>query len=169
MTEHNDHKALVEPLMYLWFCSIFLLITVADQATKQIMLDLIFDPPRRIEVLTVLNLVPVWNRGMSFGMLADRGTFVPIGLTGLAVAVTAWLFWMVPRLHRVQRLAAAFIAGGAIGNALDRLRFGKVVDFIDLHYAGFHWPAFNLADAAITLGAVLWGYSILHKQEISQI
>ena len=159
----------MEPLMYLWFCSIFLLITVADQATKQIMLDLIFDPPRRIEVLTVLNLVPVWNRGMSFGMLADSGTFVPIGLTGLAVVVTAWLFWMVPRLHRVQRLAAAFIAGGAIGNALDRLRFGKVVDFIDLHYAGFHWPAFNLADAAITLGAVLWGYSILHKQEISQI
>ena len=90
-------------------------------------------------------------------------------LTGLAFAVFAWLFWMVPRLNRVQRLSAAFIAGGAIGNALDRLRFGKVVDFIDLHYAGFHWPAFNLADAAITIGAMLWGYSILRGQETSRI
>ncbi|MEC8654119.1 MAG: signal peptidase II [Pseudomonadota bacterium] len=155
--------------MRLWFCAIFLLLIVADQATKQVMLDLIFDPPRRIEILAILNLVPVWNRGMSFGMLADSGALVPVGLTGLAFAVSAWLFWMVPRLNRVQRLSAAFIAGGAIGNALDRLRFGKVVDFIDLHYAGVHWPAFNLADAAITIGAVLWGYSILRGQETSRI
>ena len=169
MTEHNDHKALVVRPMRLWFCVIFFLIMVADQATKQIMLELIFDPPRRIEILAILNLVPVWNRGMSFGMLAGGGVLVPIGLTSLAVAVSAWLFWMVPRLHRVQRLAAAFIAGGAIGNAIDRLRFGKVVDFIDLHYAGLHWPAFNLADAAITIGAVLWGYSILREQETSRI
>ena len=169
MTEHNDHKALVMRPMRLWFCVIFFLIMMADQATKQIMLDLIFNPPRRIEILAILNLVPVWNRGMSFGMLADSGAFVPIGLTGLAVVVSAWLFWMVPRLHRVQRQAAAFIAGGAIGNAIDRLRFGKVVDFIDLHYAGLHWPAFNLADAAITIGAVLWGYSILREQEKSRI
>ena len=84
---------------------------IADQATKLIMLDLIFDPPRRIEILAVLNLVPVWNRGMSFGMLAESGALVPIGLTGLAFAVSAWLFWMVPRLHRVQRLAAALLAG----------------------------------------------------------
>ena len=56
----------------------------------------------------------------------------------------------------------------AIGNAIDRLRFGKVVDFIDLHYSGLHWPAFNLADAAITIGAVLWGCSILREQETSR-
>ena len=169
MTEHNDHKAPVLGPMHLRFCAIFLLIMVADQATKQIMLDLIFDPPRRIEVLAILNLVPVWNRGMSFGMLAGGGAVVPIGLTGLAVAVSAWLFWVVPRLRGVQRLAAALIAGGAIGNAIDRLRFGKVVDFIDMHYAGLHWPAFNLADAAITIGAVLWAYSILLEQETSRI
>ena len=169
MTKNNDHKMLVVRPMRLWFCAIFLLIMVADQVTKQIMLDLIFDPPRRIEILATLNLVPVWNRGMSFGMLADGGVVVPIGLTGLALAVSAWLFWMIPRLQRFQRLAAALIAGGAIGNAIDRLRFGKVVDFIDLHYAGVHWPAFNVADAAITIGAVLWGYSILREQETSQI
>jgi len=169
MIDHNNHKQPVMPFMRLWFCAIFLLLIVADQATKQVMLDLIFDPPRRIEILAILNLVPVWNRGISFGMLADSGALVPVGLTGLAFAVSVWLFWMVPRLNRVQRLSAAFIAGGAIGNALDRLRFGKVVDFIDLHYAGVHWPAFNLADAAITIGAVLWGYSILRGQETSRI
>ena len=169
MIDHNNDKVSVMPFMRLWFCAIFFLIIVVDQATKQVMLDLIFDPPRRIEILAILNLVPVWNRGMSFGMLADSGALVPVGLTGLAFAVSAWLFWMVPRLNRVQRLSAAFIAGGAIGNALDRLRFGKVVDFIDVHYAGLHWPAFNLADAAITIGAVLWGYSILREQETRRI
>ena len=169
MTEHNDHKPQVVPFMRLWFCCLFLLTMVADQVSKQLMLDLIFDPPRRIEILAILNLVPVWNRGMSFGMLAGGGALVPIGLTGLAIAVSAWLFWMVPRLNRARQLAAAFIAGGAIGNAIDRLRFGKVVDFIDLHYADLHWPAFNLADAAITIGAVLWGYSILREQETSRI
>ncbi|MEC8109363.1 MAG: signal peptidase II [Pseudomonadota bacterium] len=169
MIDHKNHKVPIMSFTRLWFSAIFLLLIMVDQATKQVMLDLIFEPPRRIEILAILNLVPVWNRGMSFGMLADGGAFVPVGLTGLAVAVSAWLFWMVPRLIRVQRLSAAFIAGGAIGNALDRLRFGMVVDFIDLHYAGWHWPAFNLADAAITLGAVLWGYSILRGQEISQI
>ena len=169
MTENNDEHALLVRSVRMVFCTIFVLIVLADQTTKQIMLDLIFDPPRRIEILAIFNLVPVWNRGMSFGMLADGGAMVPIGLTSLAVAVSAWLFWMVPRLHRVQRLAAACIAGGAIGNAIDRLRFGKVVDFIDLHYAGLHWPAFNLADAAITIGAVLWGYGILREQEKSRI
>ena len=169
MTEHNDHKTLVVRPKRLMFCAIFFLIMVADQVTKQIMLNLIFYPPSRIEILTILNLVPVWNRGMSFGMLAGGGVLVPIGLTALAVAVSAWLFWMVPRLYRVQRLAAACIAGGAIGNAIDRLRFGRVVDFIDLHYADMHWPAFNLADAGITLGAVLWGYGILREQETDRI
>ena len=169
MTENNSQKAIMVLPRRFWFFAVFLLIMLADQATKQIMLELIFDPPRHIEILTILNLVPVWNRGMSFGMLANGGVLVPIGLTGLAFMVSAWLFWIGPRLNRVQWMAAAFIAGGAIGNAIDRLRFGKVVDFIDLHYAGLHWPAFNLADAAITVGAALWGYSILRERETSRI
>tara|TARA_B100000989_G_scaffold196294_1_gene148262 strand:- start:609 stop:1118 length:510 start_codon:yes stop_codon:yes gene_type:complete len=169
MTENDDHKVQSLHSKRLWFCAIFLVVMTADQVTKYIMLDLIFYPPRRIELLAILNLVPVWNRGMSFGILSTGGSLVPVGLTILAVVVSAWLFWMVPRLNRVQRLAAAFIAGGALGNAIDRLRFGKVVDFIDLHYADIHWPAFNLADAGITTGAVIWGYSILREQETSRI
>ncbi len=154
--------------IWLRFCTVFLTVLGLDQISKEIMLNLIFRPPRLIEIAAMLNLVPVWNRGMSFGMLADGGAVVPIGLTLLAIAVSAWLFWMAPRFGAVQRVAAALIAGGAIGNAVDRLRFGQVVDFVDVHYAQVHWPAFNFADAAITVGAFLWGYSILFEQETSQ-
>jgi len=150
------------------FGGLFLAVLASDQITKEVMLGLIFNPPRRIEIADMLNLVPVWNRGMSFGMLADAGALVPIGLTVLAIAVSVWLFWMVPHFVALQRLAAALIAGGAIGNAIDRLRFGQVVDFIDVHYGEWHWPAFNLADAAITIGAIFWGYSVLRGQEIDR-
>ena len=168
MTDQSPRYRTYLSAARLRFLVIFLCVLGLDQITKDIMLGLIFDPPRRIEIAAILNLVPVWNRGMSFGMLADAGALVPIGLTLLAVLVLAWLLWMVPRFAAVQRVAAALIAGGAIGNAIDRLRFGQVVDFIDVHYGQWHWPAFNVADAAITIGAVLWGYSILREQETSQ-
>ena len=66
---------------------------------------------------------------------------------------------------RLERLGAGLIAGGAIGNAVDRLRFGKVVDFIDVYVQTWHWPAFNIADAAITVGAGIWIFSILVERE----
>ena len=147
------------------FVVVFLIILCADQATKQIMLDLLFDPPRGIEIGLNLNLVPVWNSGMSFGLLADGGPWVRIVLTALAFLVSGWFVWALPQLDRCQRLAGAIITGGAIGNAIDRLRFGRVVDFIDFHIGTWHWPAFNVADTAITIGAVLWAYSILFGQE----
>jgi signal peptidase II len=75
---------------------------------------------------------------------------------------------MLPNLDRLQQLAGAAIAGGAIGNAIDRLRFGRVVDFIDFHIGAWHWPAFNFADAAIAIGAGLWAYSILFGQETNE-
>ena len=147
------------------FVVVFLIILCADQATKQIMLDLLFDPPRGIEIGLNLNLVPVWNSGMSFGLLADGGPWVRIVLTALAFLVSGWFVWALPQLDRCQRLAGAIITGGAIGNAIDRLRFGRVIDFIDFHIGAWHWPAFNVADTAITIGAVLWAYTILFGQE----
>ena len=169
MTQSYFNKIVKPCLLRVWFFIVFMPVLLSDQLTKQLMLYLVFDPPKRIEVVTIMNFVPVWNRGMSFGMLSNSGDLVPVGLTVLAILVAGWLFWMYPKLDRLQRIGAALIAGGAIGNAIDRLRFGKVVDFIDVHYAGFHWPAFNLADAAITLGAVFWGYSLFFGQEKSQI
>ena len=147
------------------FILVFLIILCADQVSKQIMLDLLFDPPRYIEVGLNLNLVPVWNSGMSFGLLSDGGLGVRVGLTALAFLVSGWFVWVLPQLDRLQRLAGAIITGGAIGNAIDRLRFGRVVDFIDFHIGAWHWPAFNIADTAITIGAGLWAYSILFGQE----
>ena len=150
------------------FVLVFLIILCADQVSKQIMLELLFDPPRYIEVGLNLNLVPVWNSGMSFGLLSDGGLWVRIGLTALAFLVSGWFVWVLPKLDRSQRFAGALIAGGAIGNAIDRLRFGRVVDFIDFHIGAWHWPAFNVADAAITIGAGLWACSILFGQETNE-
>ena len=147
------------------FLLVFGVILLADQFSKHIMLDLLFDPLRYVEVNSVLNFVPVWNSGMSFGFLSDGGIWVRIGLTVLAFLVSFWFVWMLPKLNWLQRYAGATIAGGAIGNAIDRLRFGRVVDFIDFHIGAWHWPAFNVADAAITIGAGLWAYSILFGQE----
>ena len=147
------------------FLLVFGVILLADQFSKHIMLDLLFDPLRYVEVNSVLNFVPVWNSGMSFGFLSDGGIWVRIGLTVLAFLVSFWFVWMLPKLNWLQRYAGATIAGGAIGNAIDRLRFGRVVDFIDFHVGAWHWPAFNVADTAITIGAGLWAYSILFGQE----
>lgn len=144
---------------------IALVIIVADQLSKQYMLDWIFFPPVRVVISPFMNMVPVWNSGMSFGLFADGGMFVRFGLAGLAMAVAAWFLWSAPALTRIQRFAGGAIAGGAIGNAIDRLRFGQVVDFIDLHVAGWHWPAFNVADVTISIGAGLWIVSLFYEQE----
>ena len=140
-------------------------VILLDLVSKEIMLALIFDPPRRIEVLPFLNFAPVWNPGISFGMLADGGVYMRYALTALALAVSGWLVWRVTTFKPLERLGAGLIVGGAIGNAVDRLRFGKVVDFIDVYVQTWHWPAFNIADAAITVGAGLWICSILVERE----
>ena len=142
-----------------------LAVLVADLITKQIMLGWIFDPPRRVEILPFLNFAPVWNPGISFGMLADAGGAVPMLLTALAFAVAAWMVWKAPGFKRFERFGAGLIAGGAVGNALDRIRFGKVVDFIDVYVQTWHWPAFNIADASITVGAFLWIVSLFVEKE----
>ena len=142
-----------------------LAVLLADLVTKQVMLGWIFDPPRRVAVLPFLDFVPVWNPGISFGMLASGGIAVTVMLTLLAFAVAAWMLWKAPGFRPMERLGAGLIAGGAIGNAIDRFRFGKVVDFIDVYVQTWHWPAFNIADAGITVGALLWIGSLFLERE----
>ena len=86
-------------------------------------------------------------------------------LSFLAFAVAAWMIWKAPEFRSSERLGAGLIAGGAIGNAVDRIRFGKVVDFIDVYVQTWHWPAFNIADAGITVGAVIWIASLFLERE----
>ena len=124
-----------------------------DQVTKQMALSAVFNPPRVIEVLPFFNLVPVWNRGMSFGMLSDGGDLVKWGLTVLALAVGVLLPWIARKWDRLSRIGAVLMASGALGNAIDRIIYGAVIDFIDLFAGQYHWPAFNVADMAVTTGA----------------
>ena len=124
-----------------------------DQVTKQMALAAVFYPPRVIEVLPFFNLVPVWNTGMSFGMLSGGGDLVKWGLTILALAVGILLPWIARNWDRLSRIGAVLMASGALGNAIDRMIYGAVIDFIDLFAGQYHWPAFNVADMGVTIGA----------------
>lgn len=129
---------------------------LADQVSKIIMLDLIFDPPRIIEVTGFFRFAPVWNPGVSFGLLASDNPFAPFLLSGFAFAVVAvMVYWLIKGANRLASTGLAWIIAGAVGNAVDRLLYGAVVDFLDFHWAGTHFPTFNIADAAITLGVGL--------------
>lgn len=109
-----------------------------------------------IEIARYANLVMVWNEGISFGMLRDYGAagrwILVAASTGIVVALAVW---MSRNRDRLVDLALGLVIGGAIGNIYDRLLYGAVLDFIDLHVGWRHWPAFNVADAAITMGVAL--------------
>ena len=129
------------------------LVIILDQLSKWAILMLLEDP---IAVTPFLNLVVVWNRGVSFGMFDTAGALGPWLLSGLALAVVAALvFWLGRIEHSLAGAALGLIIGGALGNVIDRVRFGAVVDFLDFHAYGYHWPAFNVADSAICVGAAL--------------
>lgn len=105
-----------------------------------------------VQVLPFFNIVMVWNEGVSFGLMSGLENS-HIWLSLLAIAVSSGLaVWMVTANRLTTAIPLAMIIGGALGNVIDRLRFGAVADFIDLHIMGYHWPAFNLADSMITIG-----------------
>ena len=132
-----------------------LVLVLADQLTKILAMNTLLAGGKAIEVAPFLNLVVVWNRGVSFGLFSHDWAGAPWVLSALAVAIVVLLcFWLARAQRRLTALALGAVIGGAIGNVIDRARFGAVYDFVDLHYAGWHWPAFNLADSAITLGVV---------------
>ena len=135
--------------------AISLVVFGIDQLTKAVVLAML-DEQLPIVVTSFFNLVLVWNTGISFGMLAglgDRSSWVLIGVTILIAAVV--VVWLLRETATLPRLALALVLSGAIGNLIDRLRFGAVVDFLDFHLASYHWPAFNVADSAIVIGAGL--------------
>jgi signal peptidase II len=133
------------------------LVLLLDQATKWWILRVVMDPPRLIEVTGFFNLVLVWNRGISFGLLGDGGASQAWILAAFGTLVAGGLvLWLHhAALPRWPSLGVGLLVGGALGNVIDRLRFGAVVDFLDLHAGGWHWPAFNVADSAITVGVAI--------------
>lgn len=138
---------------WLWLAGFIIL---ADQLSKWLAL-LGLQPGDSIYVAPFFNWVLTFNAGAAFSFLSDAGGWQRWFFTVLALGVSVWIVTMLRRHAGEFRLslALALILGGALGNVIDRIRFGAVVDFIQWHAAGYYWPAFNVADAAITLGAVL--------------
>lgn len=122
------------------------------------LLDWIANPPARlpfgsVEVLPFFNLSMVWNEGISFGLFHGSGIWILVGLALLITVVFS--VWMTRATGWLQTISLAMVIGGAVGNVIDRLRFGAVADFFDFHVAGWHYPAFNVADCGITVGIAL--------------
>ena len=141
-------------LKWLWLSALVILL---DQGTKYLAENQLqlYQP---VPVLPFFNFTLAYNTGAAFSFLADAGGWQRWFFMGLAFTVSIGLvFW----LHRLrasalwEAIAVALILGGALGNVIDRLWRSHVIDFIDLYYQGWHWPAFNIADSAITVGAVL--------------
>jgi signal peptidase II len=134
-----------------------LLVLAADQASKWWILHRI-DLPRihQVVLLPVLNLTMVSNPGITFGLLTGSSPWNALILSALALVVVIALgVWLHSAESRVTAIALGAIGGGAVGNIVDRLRFGSVVDFIDAHIGVWHWYVFNVADAAIVCGVAV--------------
>ncbi|MEW6332270.1 MAG: signal peptidase II [Pseudomonadota bacterium] len=139
---------------YLW---IALAVFVLDQLTKYFATDYLTQHGE-IRLMPFLNLVLVHNTGAAFGFLSSAGGWQNVFFIVVAFAACAFILWMGWRLGTRDKLLATalmLVLGGALGNLLDRLIHGYVIDFIDVYYGTWHWPAFNVADSAITIGAVL--------------
>ena len=136
-----------------------------DQLSKQWALKNIFYDQTIIEINKYLNFIPVWNKGISFGMLSD---LMNINFFMVIVTITISLFlvlWFLRTTNKNLSISLAFIISGAVGNLLDRLSHKAVIDFIDIHIDNFHWPAFNFADSYITIGAFIYIFTIFTSQK----
>lgn len=138
-----------------WF-ALAVLVVLADQATKALVMAR-FAVGERLELTPFFNMVLVFNKGAAFSFLSEAAGWQKPLLVAFAVVAAAIVSVLIVRRpsERLLCTGLALILGGALGNVIDRLRFGQVVDFLDLHAAGYHWPAFNVADSAITIGALL--------------
>jgi len=132
------------------------LIVLADQVTKFAAVQALAGG-QAVAVTSFFNLVLVYNAGAAFSFLSDaagwqRGLFIAI-----ALAASAWIVYLLRKYphQRLFALALSLVLAGAVGNVIDRIAFGAVVDFLDFYALGYHWPAFNVADSAITGGAIL--------------
>ncbi|MDI1237074.1 MAG: signal peptidase II [Polaromonas sp.] len=132
-----------------------LILLIADQFTKVLILGY-YQLGDATYVTSFFNVVRVHNTGAAFSFLASASGWQRWFFTAIGIAAALFILWML-KSHAGQKLfsfALACILGGAVGNVIDRTMHGYVVDFLDFHYAGWHFPAFNVADSAITIGAI---------------
>ena len=147
-------KSRSSSLLWLWLSA---LVIVLDQYSKWLA-ETQLVPHQPLALLPSLNLALMYNTGAAFSFLSDAGGWQRWLFTGLALLVSvALVIWLarLPVRKRTEAAALALILGGAIGNVIDRIRFGHVIDFIQVYYSDWYFPAFNAADSAITLGVIL--------------
>jgi len=127
-----------------------------DQLTKWAVVHVIMNPPRIIPVTPFFNLVLAWNTGVSFSLFASSDKLQLWSLVGLTSLIAIVLFsWMLREKNFITCLGLGMIVGGAIGNIVDRVIYGAVIDYLQFYVGSFYWPAFNMADAAICVAAGL--------------
>lgn len=176
----------------IWFC-IALDIFIIDQISKWAITEFVIRPQSesggsmsiidwyssappilpyaQIEITSFFNIVLAWNTGVSFSMFSNSGEYMPYILIVVALGITA-LFtkWLLDTKSHLFGICYALIIGGALGNVIDRVRFGAVIDFLDFHAFGYHWPAFNVADMAVVSGvSVLVIVSLFLKSELDNV
>ena len=148
------HTFIRNTTSYWVWLGIAALVLIADQFTKVLIVST-YQLGEGFPVTSFFNIVRVHNEGAAFSFLATAGGWQRWLFTGLGVLATLGMVWMLKK-HPGQKLfgfAIACILGGAVGNVIDRVLYGYVVDFLDFYYAGIHFPAFNIADSGITVGA----------------
>ena len=144
----------------LWLFSTALVITALDQVVKRVVVNAM-EMGQAIDVVgSFVRLTRTSNTGGAFGLLRGRGNWFIVVSFVAALAIAA-LSRQIARGRRVERLAFGLILGGAVGNLIDRVRLGAVIDFIDIGGSGYRWPAFNVADSAITIGVTLLAVSLV--------
>ena len=149
-----DEKSGLLMLRWLWLSVV---VIGLDQLTKYVA-DTLLDPYQALPVMPFFNLTLMYNKGAAFSFLSEAGGWQRWFFSVLAIAVTGVLIAWLRGLGAGQRraaLALSLIIGGAVGNLIDRVLRGQVVDFIQLYYQQWYWPAFNIADSAITVGVVI--------------
>ena len=142
---------------------------IADQATKWWILEGIMQPPRVIPMTPFFNLVLTWNNGVSFGLFNNNNELNALILSVLAIAIVIFLIlWLRKAENKRMAIGLGLIIGGALGNVIDRGIHGAVVDFLDFYVNSYHWPAFNVADSCITIGAVILIFDSLFSPKPEQ-
>jgi signal peptidase II len=132
---------------------ILLIVFIFDRATKLYILKLAeVENSVDVYITPYLNLFLIWNKGIAFGLFSIEGSIIYNFITILIVLIITAVLFMMLKNNNIQRYFFALIAGGALGNFYDRLVYSAVPDFIDLHFYGFHWFVFNVADIFITIG-----------------
>ena len=142
----------------------------ADQLSKFYVFKFVVEQGSPYKVCDYFNIVSAFNKGVSFSMFDNGGIWGRVILILFALGVVVFLLlWMKDEVSRFVRFSLGLIVGGALGNVVDRLRMGAVYDFLDFHYNAYHWPAFNLADSFICIGAVLIIiHAVFYRKKLSK-